>query len=166
MQVTQTEIEVREGQSGVIVMTVKDETGALVQTAALTGITLDLYDLKRYKAYLAAHAAWVEAGSVAEDEPEDDSTINSRTEQDVLNVNGGTFYNELQTITIDGASVSFNFRFDYTPEDTPFFGSDAVAHQAEAHIAHFRFSWDEDDKAIPHEVLMRVTNMRRYPASE
>lgn len=144
MQVFQTSINVREGQSGVIVMTLRDEAGDLVQTAALDGIFLDLYH------YAASEA----------------TVINGRDQQDVLNENGGEFFDTLQTMQDqDGNDVPFNFRFTYTPDDTKFLGSDAAAHQKEEHIAHFRFTWDNGDKAIGHEVKMNVTNFRRFDPS-
>lgn len=162
----QTEIAAREGQSGSLVALFKDENGDPVELGAISGLTLELYDVRRYKAYLVARAAWVAAGSVAEDEPDDDSTINGWDEITVLNAAGGTFYDELQTVTIDGETFTYNFRFEYTPDDTPFFGEDDAAHQVESHIAHFHARWDGGTKGIGHEVLMKVTNFRRYEVEE
>jgi hypothetical protein len=65
----------------------------------------------------------------------------------------------------DGNTVPFNFRFPYTPDDTKFLGLDTAAHQVEAHIAHFRFTWDNGNKAIGHEVKMNVINFRRFDPS-
>jgi len=144
MRSFQSSIEVREGQSGLIVLTLRDETGALVQTAQLDDIFLDLY------AFIANEA----------------TVINDRDQQTVLNANGGEFFDTLQTMQDeDGNDVTFNFRLAYTPDDTTFLGLDTAAHQTEVHIAHFRFTWDDGEKAIGHEVKMVVSNFRRFDPS-
>ena len=115
-----------------------------MQTIDLDEIFLDLYD------YTAGAA----------------TVINGRDQQNVLNLNGGEFFDTLQTMEDeDGNDVQFNFRFAYTPDDTKFLGLDTAAHQVEAHIAHFRFTWDNGNKAIGHEVKMNVTNFRRFDPS-
>lgn len=141
---THTEVHVTEGQSGTIVMTLRDEAGALVEKAALTSITLDLY-------------YWTNNAGV---------TINDREHQDVLDNNGGLYYDDIQTIQDEnGDDVTFNYRWDYTPDDTPFLRSDTSGHQTEEHTAHFHFTWAGDDGGLGHEVKMTVTNFRRFPVT-
>lgn len=145
MRVFQTEIGVREGQSGVLVFTLRDEAGELVEKAALDSILLDLY-------------RW--HGDVA-------TVINGRDQQNVLDAHDGEYFDTLQsTVDEDGNTVQFNFRWRYTPDDTPFLGADTLKLQTEVHIAHFRFLWDAGAKSIPHEVKMVVTNFRRFAIEE
>jgi hypothetical protein len=142
MQVFQTAINVREGQSGVLVMTLRDENGDLVETAALDSVTLDLY-------------RWHNGAS---------DTINGREQLDVLNANGGAYFDTIQSmLDEDGNDQPYNFRFDYVPADVPFFGEDTGKHQTEVHIAHFRFTWNGGAGSMAHEFKMTVTNFRRFP---
>lgn len=124
-------------------MTLRDENGDLVEEAALDSITVDLY-------------RW------AHNAPE---VINGRAHQDVFGVNGGAFFDTIQTTQDeDGNDVTYNFRWNYEPDDTPFLkDDDAAPQQTEVHIAHFRFTWDSGTKAQAHEVRMTVTNFRRFP---
>lgn len=153
MKPYQTEIAVREGQSGAILLTVRDENGDLVPTSSIDAITLDLY-------------RWHNGAA---------TVINDRDAVSVLNENGGTYFDTLQTASLSAerlaelrltAQPTYNFRWDYTPADTPFLGDDTTEPQVEKHIAHVRFTWDDEAKAIGHEVVMKVTNFRRFPTVE
>lgn len=136
-----TSVDVLEGQSGVIVMTLRDEQGNLVEKASIQTITLDLY--------------W-KNGSEYE-------VINGRDQQGVLDANGGEYFDTLQTMTDeDGDEVTYNFSWSYEPEDTPFLKGDTSSQPTETHVAHVRFTWDGGAKAISVEVKMNVTNLRRF----
>lgn len=126
-----------EGDSGSILITVRDENGDLVEKAAINSILLTLFRM-------------------ADGEPE---VINNRLAQGVLDANGGEYFDALQSaLDANGDEVTYNFRWDYTGLDTPFLKDDDSPTQTETHLAQFRFTWDGGAKSKTRQVRMVITN--------
>lgn len=138
---TETHIALQEGQSGILVFTLKDENEDLVATAALLSLTLHLY-------HRSPVTALITEGLL----------INNRDEQSVLNEHGGEYFDTLQTLE-DG--TTYNFKWAFTPEDVPFHLSDRFTE--ELHVALFRATWDSGTKAFAHQIVMTVCNLKQFP---
>lgn len=134
-------VSVGEGDSGSVVMTLRDENGDLVEKAAINSILLTLY--RRVNTT--------------------NEVINDRDAQGVLDVNGGEYFDTIQTATdTEGNEVTYNFRWDYEPADTPFLKSDSSPEQTEVHLALFRFTWNGGASARSILVRMAVTNYHMF----
>lgn len=129
-----------EGSSGVLFATLRDEEGELVGASDLEDLTLTL----RNKG--------------------DDQVINERDEQDVLNDHNVEVFDSLQTGTflVDGVAtvITYNVRWNYIPLDTPFFGADTI--REEDHVAHLRAVWDDGNKAVSHQFVMTICNIKGF----
>lgn len=130
---------VLERQSGIVYLRVTDETGALVEKAAISAITLNLYHQGQH------------------------TTINGRNHQDVLDVNGGEYFDSLQTTQDpDGNDITYNFSWTYEPDDQPFLRLD-TGNQTEVHIAHFQFYWNSGMNSMGHVIEFTVRNIKLFP---
>ena len=109
-----------ERSSAKVTFTLKDENGSVVPGSSLTTFTLTLY-------------------------PTTDSTttINSRNDQNVLNVNG---------VTVDSQGVVI---WLVDPADNAIIDTDLTV---ENHIALFEWTWGSG-KAGRHEILMTIQNL-------
>lgn len=108
--------------------TLRDELGAVIPAASLTTLTLTLTNKS------------------------DNSLINARNAQNVLNANG---------VTIDSAG---NLVWTGTPLDNPIINT---SRQNEIHVALFQYTWNSGTKGAPHAVelnCVRVSNVPAYPA--
>lgn len=108
--------------------TLTDETGTLVGPTILDSAALTLYDERT------------------------NAIINSRDAQDVLNANGVTIYNTLQTAS-DGTTYNLVWLMD--PADNMIVTSRLPF---EAHIAVFDVRWSSTKRMV-HEVRIRVENV-------
>lgn len=104
--------------------TLKDETGAVIPAASLTALTLSLY------------------------EANGGATVNSRSNQNVLNANN---------VTVDSNGL---LTWAIQPADTAIIdGTKAV----EPHIAVFRATWASGAKSCVHQFELDVTNIQTVP---
>ena len=100
----------------------KDETGAAIGSGTLSSLKLTLYNRA------------------------DGAIINSRNQQNVLNLNG---------VTVD---ASGNLTWTMDPADNPIIDA---ALSYEEHIALFEIGWASDAKKNNHEVILRVENINK-----
>ena len=83
--------------------------------------------------------------------------VNGRNAQNVLNANGVTLYDALQT---DAAGHEYNVLWEATPADTVIL-NDAL--KTEQHIALWAWTWDAGTKAGKQETVFVVKNLLRVP---
>lgn len=125
---------INEQTTGVYRGTIVDEGGAMLPGSTLSTLTLTLY-------------AKTSAGN---------QYINSRNEQNVLNDNGVTVYDALQTDTLsDGSTVSYNLKWIIDVDDTTLVNSSL---KVERHFALFEWTWPTT-KAGKREVILAVQNL-------
>lgn len=123
-----------EHTSGLYVATLADQDGALVGAAALETATLSLFAIT--------------SGAI----------INGRNAVNVLDpANGWTFYNTLQSIVIDGQTVTYNVAWQMTPADASIVDPSLAT---EGHMAEVRFTWGGGIKGKTHRFKLNVANFR------
>jgi|SRR5207249_215619 len=126
--------DVLEQASAIYRATVEDEDHVALPASSLSTLTLTLYVVKA-------------DGTIA--------YVNSRNAQNVLNANGVTVYNALQTRS-DG--TTYNLLWAIAAADTTLV--EALAF--ERHIALFEWTWPTG-KAGKHEVVLRVRGLTEVP---
>ena len=127
--------DVPEQSSGVYRAIIVDESGALLPGSILSTLTLTLYAVRS-------------GGNI--------DYINSRNAQNVLNTNGVTVYDTLQTDTLfDSSTVQYNLKWIFTPQDTTLVRAQL---QIERHIALFEWTWGSG-KAGKQEMILAVKNL-------
>ena len=113
---------VREKTTRRYTAALKDETGAAIGGGALSSLKLTLYNRA------------------------DGAIINSRNQQNVLNVNG---------VTVDASGI---LTWTMEPADNPIIDA---ALSYEEHIALFELGWSSETKKNNHEVIIRVENVNK-----
>jgi len=113
---------VREKTTRRYTAVLKDETGAAVGSGSLSSLKLTLYNKV------------------------DGAIINTRNQQNVLNLNG---------VTID---ASGNLTWTMDPADNPIIDTTL---SYEEHVALFEIGWAADAKKNNHEVIIRVENVNK-----
>lgn len=123
-----------EQTTGVYRAIITDEGGAMLPGSTLSTLKLTLY-------------VKTSGGDVF---------INSRNEQNVLNTNGVTVYDTLQTDTLsDGTTISYNLKWIIAAADTTLNNSNL---RFERHIALFEWTWPTA-KQGKHELILAVQNL-------
>ncbi len=113
---------VREKTTRRYTAVLKDETGTAIGSGTLSSLKLTLYNRA------------------------DGSIINTRNQQNVLNVNG---------VTVDSSG---NLTWTMDPADNPVIDA---AKDYEEHVALFEIGWSSDAKKNNHEVILRVENVNK-----
>ena len=113
---------VREKTTRRYTAVLKDETGAAVGSGSLSSLKLTLYNKV------------------------DGAIINTRNQQNVLNLNG---------VTVD---ASGNLTWTMDPADNPIIDTTL---SYEEHVALFEIGWSSDAKKNNHEVIIRVENVNK-----
>lgn len=120
--------------SGLYVGTFRDELLALVDPAILTTATLSLFALQNgVPAY-----------------------VNGWHAKDIKNVNGWTFYNTLQSIIVNGKTVTYNVAWEIAPADGQVL---EPALRIEPHIAEVQLTWSGGTRGVTHAFTLPVNNM-------
>jgi hypothetical protein len=129
---------VNELTNAVYTATLRDENGSLVPGSALTAAYLTLCNYPS------------------------EEVINGRDRQDILNVNGVTIYNVLQTDLVTGHT--YNVRWEMEPDDNAFLGQGGTwtlgLKPTETHHAIFDFQWGLTGRAV-HQAVIVVRNVTR-----
>ena len=129
-----------EGDTWTATFTIIDEDGALIPLVGIVSITLDLFRTFDGQS----------------------TVINGRDHQNVLNANGGTYYDTLQTSTFNGEDVTYNFRIDFADVDSPFLkDNDNAPVQDEVHIGNVHVV-TADGQKLTSVLHITVTNVRRF----
>lgn len=111
--------------------TLSDETGAPVAGSTLQTATLSLFESN-------GHAV-----------------VNGWQAKNILNTNGWTFYETLQSVVIDGQTVTYNVAWQMTPADATII-NDAL--KTEPHIAEVQLTWGSG-KGLTHQFRLNVANL-------
>ena len=118
-----TDTDIPEESSQRINFTVVDEDGVGIPAASLTSLTVTLYNKR------------------------DEAVINSRTDLDILNVNGGI-------VGVDGVGSWL-----MTPDDNPILVTNS---KWEHHIALFEWAWGSGKKG-KQPVKLKIVNLEFVP---
>lgn len=124
---------INERTSGRYLATLVDETGALVPGSALQSATLSLFATL--------------TGAI----------VNGWTAKNILNANGWTFYESLQTTIVDGQTFTYNVAWVITPADGQVIDP-ALA--TEGHTAEVQVMWSAGAKGATHRFKLNVANLR------
>lgn len=125
---------VKEKSSFIYYATLIDETGAVVGPALLSTLTLTLFDKV--------------TGTI----------LNSRTAQNILNVNNVAVYDALQTDQTNDGPVSYNLKWQVQPADNAIITD---ARDVETHLALFEAGWAGGQKALKFDVELLVKNLQK-----
>lgn len=121
---------VKQNNSAIYTATLKDETGAVIPLTQVGSCTLTLYNIE-----------------IAEPATPADNIINSRSDQNVKNVNNVTIHTSSGLLT-----------WSIQPADNPIIDETKLT---ELHMARFDFSYGSPTKYGSHQVQLRVENLRK-----
>lgn len=82
------------------------------------------------------------------------NTVNSRTAQDVMNANNGTYH-----------ATSGLFTLDLQPGDTAIVNTNLPIGGIEIHRLTLTFVWDSSAEQLSIEILLKIRNLRSAPQS-
>ena len=112
---------IHQGTTPKLTFDIENEDGVVIPSASLTTLTLNLFNL----------------------DDEDNTILNSRTDQDVLNANN---------VTVSGAGAGV---WSMQVGDTAMVGTGYI----EGHRAVFKWTYDSGNKTGDHIIDMRIRNM-------
>lgn len=124
------EILTNERSSQEYSVTINDENGDPVALDAIDSITMTIV------------------------ETQTGTTVNSRSNQNVLNSNNCTFH-----------ATSGLFTWAVQPADTAIVNSDTPVGKREIHLATLTFKWASEAKEWHREIALKVLNLRSVPQS-
>lgn len=124
---------VLEGQTAIYVFTLTDDAGIAIDKADITFLTLTYYDQRT------------------------EEILNSRLEQDVLDLNDVTVLTEIPSGSVDPVTTVTWF---LQPQDTEMLDA---RHAVESHMALFQWAWDEPQQRAALQVQFAIENLTYVP---